>query len=129
MSDRNKEAILSILLQKNGVDPVSAQQRAAAMVGANPAQVICDEFGHVAVSAAGVHIDSWGAGPFKITVGDETFEFEDSDRFGPMECEDGEPTGFQLEEASPFWDAWKTWKSQGRRVAADGITCLWEHAP
>jgi len=128
MADRNKEAILTILLQKSGVDAVSAQQRAAAMVGAAPAQVISDEFGHTAISAAGVHIDSWGAGPFKITVGQEAFEFEDSDRFGPVHCENGEPSGYQFVEKSQFWAAWGAWKSQGRRVAADGITCIWDAA-
>lgn len=128
MADRNKEAILTILLQKSGVDAESSQQRAAALLGTNPRQVISDQFGHATISAAGVHIDSWGAGPFKITVGDETFEFEDSDRFGPVHCEDGEPSGYQFIEKSPFWPAWEAWKSQGRRVAADGVTCIWDAA-
>ncbi len=86
------------------------------------------EFGHAAFSSGDVHIDSWGAGPFKITVDGETFEFEDSDRFGPVHCEDGEPSGFQFVEDGKFWPAWQAWKNQGRRVADDGVTCVWEAA-
>lgn len=87
---------------------------------------MADEFGHVAYSAAGVHIDCWGAGPLKIIVENETFEFEDSDQFGPVHCENGEPSGYQFTEASKFWPAWEVWKSQGRRVAVDGVTCVWD---
>lgn len=144
MTNRNKEAIIAIILQKEiGLDPVTACEQAAGLVGANPPFVLCDdiheftrqiivveskppEFGHTFHNAGDAHIDSWGAGPFRVTVDGEIYEFEDSDRFGPVHCEDGEPSGYQIMESSNFWPAWAAWKAQGRRVAEDGITCLWE---
>lgn len=129
MSNSNKEAIIAILLQKEGgLDPVIARERAAGLVGVNPSMIITDDFGHTAHNAGDAHIDSWGAGPFRITVDGEIFEFEDSDRFGPVHCEDGEPSGYQIMESSNFWPAWAAWKAQGRSVAEDGITCLWDPA-
>lgn len=129
MGNRNKEAIIAIILQKEaGLDPVTACEQAAGLVGANPSMIITDEFGHTFHNAGDAHIDSWGAGPFRITVDGEIFEFEDSDRFGPVHCEDGEPSGYQIMESSRFWPAWEAWKAHGRRVADDGITCLWDPA-
>lgn len=124
---RNKEAIIAILLEKEaGLDTTVARDQAAGLVGANPTMVIADDFGHAAINVGGTHIDSWGAGPFKITVGDEAFEFEDSDRFGSVHCENGEPSGYQFMQESKFWSAWQAWKDQGRRIADDGVTCVWE---
>lgn len=82
------------------------------------------EFGHFHASAAGAHIDTWGAGPFMIEINGIPYRFEDSDRFGPMPVDaDGELTGF-FEEDHPFWPAWQKWKDQGRRVAEDDMTCV-----
>jgi len=86
------------------------------------------EFGHEAGSVAGWRIDAWGAGPFEITARGKAFRFEDSDRFGPhLVKADGElrenpwPGG-----RSPFWMAHRCWVRQGRRLADDGKTCIWE---
>lgn len=122
---RNKEAFVAILLEKEGVERGQARGHAAALVGNSVRIATQDEFGHSAINVGDFHLDSWGAGPFKISVGAEIFEFEDSDRFGPVHCENGEPSGFQFLQESTFWPAWQAWKDQGRRVAADGVTCVW----
>lgn len=90
------------------------------------------EFGHIFSSAGDAHIDSWGAGPFVIHLGPNcrSFRFEDSDRFGPIPLR---KTGTEIREPgyfgeqSPFWYVWGKWVAQGRRLAADGITCIWDH--
>ncbi len=86
------------------------------------------EFGHIARSFAGFHIDSWGAGPFLITVEGKTYRFEDSDRFGPSKLRaDGEIAANPWwPERSLFWRAHRLWCEQGRRTESDGITCIWE---
>lgn len=86
------------------------------------------EFGHFATAGPGFHTDSWGAGPFLISVAGKTWRFEDSDQFGPTLIK---RDGHQLKnswpgERSPFWRAHRIWESQGRRLAEDGATCLWE---
>jgi hypothetical protein len=85
------------------------------------------EFGHIAFRGSGVCVDTWGAGPFVITVGDRSWRFEDSDRFGPSLvkkngdiCENPFPG-----QRSPFWRAHRIWVQQGRRLAEDGTTCVW----
>jgi hypothetical protein len=85
------------------------------------------EFGHIAARGKGLYIDSWGAGPFEITVGGKLFRFEDSDRFGPTPLDaEGEPLPEYFSSRSPFWYGWHRWKDQGRRVAKDEKTCVWE---
>ena len=87
------------------------------------------EFGHTGVIVAGFGcLDSWGAGPFVLSVEDKSFRFEDSDRFGPLFLKkDGDPREKQcLPEHSPFWRAHRIWVRQGRRTADDGVTCLWD---
>lgn len=87
------------------------------------------EFGHLSGTfGSGGFIDCWGAGPFIIEALGTTFRFEDSDRFGPSRVnKDGEISKQPFfAEASPFWNAWQRWKDQGRRVAEDGMTCLWD---
>jgi hypothetical protein len=86
------------------------------------------EFGHFAAIGNGFCIDGWGAGPFVITVGDKSWRFEDSDRFGPSLVN---RNGDTLRNPwpgprSPFWRAHHLWRRQGRRVAPDGKTCVWD---
>jgi len=77
-------------------------------------------FGHVC------RMDNWHAGPFTIAVNGRTWRFEDSDRFGPaILTKHDEPVPSVPGGKSPFWPAWEVWKEQGRRVADDGITCVW----
>ena len=89
------------------------------------------EFGHIASSAGGFHIDQWGVGPFVITVEGRSWRFEDSDRFGPMLVKrNGEPKSNPYPpERSLFWWAHKLWLEQGRRVADDGTTCVLDYRP
>jgi hypothetical protein len=90
------------------------------------------EFGHSHATAAGTHLDSWGAGPFKIEMvsGGKSFLFEDSDRFGPVPLK---KNGWEVKapgyfaENSQFWYAWQKWRDQGRRLAEDRQTCIWSH--
>lgn len=87
------------------------------------------EFGHYAVRIPGCcFIDGWGVGPFIIEVYGKQFRFEDSDRFGPALVD---RNGDQLKKhwpspRSPFWYGHKCWVAQGRRIGADGVTCLWD---
>lgn len=90
------------------------------------------EFGHLHVTTVDVHIDSWGAGPFKIEVvpGGRQFVFEDSDRFGPVPLK---KNGWEVRapgyfaESSMFWPAWQKWRDQGRRLADDRQTCIFDN--
>lgn len=90
------------------------------------------EFGHIHNSNGDAFIDHWGAGPFKIELvhNGRSFLFEDSDRFGPIPMKkngwDVRSPGY-FGESSPFWYVWEKWKAQGRRVAEDGVTCIWDH--
>ena len=85
------------------------------------------EFGHFASIGSGICIDYWGAGPFVIEARDRSFRFEDSDRFGPATIKkNGDPTTRQPAERSPFWPAHRAWKEQGRRLADDGRTCIYD---
>ncbi len=80
------------------------------------------EFGHISNRGGGVCLDAWGAEPFVI----EGFRFEDSDQFGPVVVnQDGSIKAEQPGERSPFWAAYSAWRKQGRRMAGDGVTCLW----
>lgn len=88
-----------------------------------------DEFGHNAAIIPGVaRIDSWGVGPFVIEAAGKSFRFEDSDRFGPaLVNKRGDPLAKPYpSERSPFWRAHRIWKRQGRRLAEDGATCIWD---
>ncbi len=79
------------------------------------------EFGHIGIIGGGVCLDGWGVGPFVINAGGKTsYRFNDSDRFGPLL-----PTN-QPGERSPFWKAHRLWKRQGRRLADDGVTCIYD---
>jgi hypothetical protein len=83
------------------------------------------EFGHIGIIAAGVCLDTWGVGPFKIEVGDKIHLFEDSDRFGPLLLrKDGMPLENQPRERHPFWKAHRAWVKQGRRTES-GV-CVWQ---
>lgn len=85
------------------------------------------EFGHITIKIGNTHIDSWGAGPFVIVVGDKSFRFEDSDRFGPSTVtKSGNICATQPGERSPFWRAHMAWRKQGRRLEPDGVTCIYE---
>lgn len=86
-------------------------------------------FGHYAASNGRTFfLDGWGAGPFLIYAGGRWFRFEDSDRFGPhLIRKNGEIRRNPYPaERSPFWRAHQLWRQQGRRVADDGITCIWD---
>lgn len=86
------------------------------------------EFGHNYAIGDGFCIDSWGAGPFVIHVGAQSWRFEDSDRFGPSLVKKNGDDGANPfpPERSPFWVAHFAWCKQGRRIAEDGVTCVWE---
>lgn len=75
-----------------------------------------------------VHVDTWGSGPFLIRVGIKSFRFEDSDRFGPalVNQDNSIRANPWPGERSPFWRAHRLWVRQGRRVEADGATCIWD---
>ncbi len=85
------------------------------------------EFGHASGICGGVCFDGWGAGPFSIQIGDKTYRFEDSERFGPAllrkngELLDNPYPG----ERSPFWKAHRAWLKQGRRTK-DGSICIFD---
>jgi hypothetical protein len=84
------------------------------------------EFGHTAIRMDGAIIDCWGAGPFRIKVGERVYLFEDSDRFGPaiLHKRTLNPADRQPGEAHPFWPAWHMWVKGGRKVGEDGL-CVW----
>lgn len=84
------------------------------------------EFGHFWCVVPGAAIDCWGAGPFVI-VADKEYRFEDSDRFGPsLVKKNGDICANPFPpERSPFWNAHAFWVHQGRRMADDGVTCVW----
>jgi hypothetical protein len=78
-----------------------------------------------------MYLDAWGAGPFIIKIGGtrggRAVRFEDSDRFGPsLVTPRGEIMKNQPGERSPFWLAHRLWVSQGRRLAPDGMTCVYD---
>lgn len=87
-----------------------------------------NEFGHNVWSGLGVYIDGWGAGPFAIKVRGRIYRFEDSDRFGPaLLRKDGElRVNHCPAENHPFWNAYKAWVKQGRRLGTDKITCIYD---
>lgn len=83
-------------------------------------------FGHIHSRGGGAFIDAWGRGPFLIVVKDKTYRFEDSDVFGPARLNaSGDPSAVNFGAKSPFWEAHRLWRSQGRKVEADRITCVW----
>lgn len=85
------------------------------------------EFGHF-YGGGRWRIDGWGAGPFLITIGKTTYRFEDSDRFGPhLVGKKGDLLEHDVPgERSPFWPHYNKWLEQGRKVGADGETCLYD---
>ena len=85
------------------------------------------EFGHVTYRGNGFIGDSWGVGPFVISVAGKSYRFEDSDRFGPaLLKKNGELRENPYPaERSPFWRAHRIWVRQGRRVE-DEINCIWD---
>ena len=85
------------------------------------------EFGHVGRVCAGFALDTWGSGPFLLTVGGKTFRFEDSDRFGPqLVTKRGDICATQPDERSLFWRAHRQWVKQGRKTGDDGTSCLFD---
>lgn len=84
------------------------------------------EFGHVVWSGRGILADAWGVGPFIINVGEKAYRFEDSERFGPyLVAKDGRVLERQPGERSDFWRPHWLWREQGRRLKADGVTCIY----
>ena len=90
------------------------------------------DFGHIAheitigdgEGATRAHIDTWGAGPFKIVVDGKTTIFDDSDRFGPLFLG---KTGIVLSDqraSNAFWAAHYMWIKGGRRT--NGGLCIWD---
>lgn len=87
------------------------------------------EFGHFHGRVGNSFIDAWGKGPFELTLDDVVFRFEDSDMFGPHRLKaNGDPHEVNFASKSNFWEAHRLWRSQGRQVEADGITCVWREA-
>lgn len=83
------------------------------------------EFGHIGTIGGGFCIDTWGAGPFLLTVAGKTHRFEDSDRFGPVPLtKQDQPSDRFWGERHPFWRAYEAWRRQGRRVSDDGMICI-----
>jgi hypothetical protein len=86
-----------------------------------------NEFGHQSFIGAGVCIDTWGGGPYVISADGKAWRFEDSDMFGPvLVSRDGRILDRQPGEKSTFWRPHRSWVRQGRRVQADGVTCIWD---
>lgn len=86
------------------------------------------EYGHQYSQSAGTFLDAWGAGPYVLRAYEHDFRFEDSERFGPIPITrkgDVKSPGY-FGEQSLFWHYWTLWKDQGRRVAEDGVTCIFE---
>lgn len=86
------------------------------------------EFGHHGVMTPDFCIDWWGEGPFFIEIEGKRFRFIDSDRFGPqLSTKHGDPAANPWPATrSPFWRAHRIWKRQGRRLAEDMATCIWD---
>jgi hypothetical protein len=86
------------------------------------------EFGHQASRDAGWFIDSWGTGPLVLEAKGKSFRFEDSSEFGPsLVNKAGDPMKNPWpSDRSPFWRAHRIWVRQGRRIAEDGRTCIWD---
>jgi hypothetical protein len=87
------------------------------------------EFGHTGIIIKGFGcLDSWGAGPFVISAVDRKWRFTDSDRFGPsLVKRNGDPlTNPWPPDRSPFWRLHRIWVRQGRRVADDRMSCIWD---
>jgi hypothetical protein len=74
-----------------------------------------------------IHI-SWGGQDRRITdEAGKSWLFEDHPRFGPIVLNRrGEPASTQPGSRSPFWTAWQWWNQGGKKLNADGITCVWE---
>ena len=85
-----------------------------------------DDFGHHAING---HIDgqpffmdTWGTGPFEISIHGKQYRFEDSDRFGPsilrrdLSIADRQPGS-----RSPFWIAYHLWRSNDREVDQNSV--------
>ncbi|MDF1720549.1 MAG: hypothetical protein P1U65_07740 [Minwuia sp.] len=85
------------------------------------------EFGHFARDVAGVRIDTWGAGPFIIIdAAGKVWRFQDSLRFGPLILTARwMPKEQQPGSRSAFWSPHDRWCQQGRKLAGDGMTCIW----
>ena len=85
------------------------------------------EFGHHFAGGPGFHVDAWGSGPFVLEVAGKKHRFEDSDRFGPLRVTSRDmPADHQWGERHPFWAAHRLWVRQGRRLAEDRQTCVWD---
>ena len=63
-------------------------------------------------------VDSWGSGPFLITVAGKRYCFEDSDRFGPILIDKMSlnPMNAVIPSKSPFWRAYERWRDEGRQT-------------
>lgn len=85
------------------------------------------DFGHFSATGAGFHVDGWGAGPFFIEANGKRYRFEDSDQFGPALVDRrGDPIKNPWpNETSPFWPAHTAWVKGGRKLADDGVTCVY----
>jgi hypothetical protein len=87
------------------------------------------EFGHTGKIIGGAFVDTWGDNQFVMRLRDKAFRFSDSDRFGPLfERKNGTPLENQ-NAPQVFWATHKIWRDQGRRVAEDGVTCVWDQPP
>jgi hypothetical protein len=85
-------------------------------------------FGHQAINFGSTHIDSWGAGPFTLSVKGKRYYFTDSDMFGPLiESKHGEVLTRQPGEKHTFWDAYAMWRKSGRQGRKVGrwTVCKW----
>lgn len=89
---------------------------------------VMGEFGRISFIKHGFCIDCFGAGPFIITHNGKSWRFEDSDRFGPsLVKKNGDISADPFPpERSPFWKIHSLWVKQGRRLAEDGQTCIYE---
>lgn len=64
----------------------------------------------------------------RIVSGGKEFLFEFHDYPGPsLVGKRGQILSTMPPQRSPFWDALRNWLKQGKRMADDGFTCVFEH--
>ena len=75
----------------------------------------------------GVHISFGGPDRIITDSAGRTRRFEDHPHLGPIVLNQrGDEHRAQPGSRSAFWPAWQAWMDQGKRLEADGLTCIWD---